>query len=234
MSAKCPIIPDGFMRTGRKLALAAACVAATTPGCHDWGGPNCGPNSGCSNCAGPQEGCDCRWCVDRCADIPPGAIPPPAGTYTCRWIREEVDRANQDIFVVNQSEWYMGGDQLGPDGRVHLSRLAAKLCAVPNPIVVAATEDPALNMKRQFAVIEGLAQLGVPDAGQRVVIAVPEAEPLYGQEAARIGAVRLQGGPTTGGTGAGGGGGAAGFGGGVVGVGGTQTGLGGGGGMGMY
>jgi hypothetical protein len=142
------------------------------------------------------------WCTDQCADIPCGAIPPPAGTYSCQWQTEQIARAQQDFFVIHQTEWYLGGKQLGPDGRKHVSQIAKRLGEGSSPVIVSATDDDKLNSARRQAVVESLLTLGVPDADSRVVSGESEAEGLYGQEAVRYGTTRLGG---TGTTGAGGG-----------------------------
>jgi hypothetical protein len=188
-----------------------------------------------AGCSSYDYGWKCR--TDRCADIPCGAIPPPAGTYSCRWQTEQIARAQQDFFVIHQTEWYLGGKQLGPDGRKHVREIAKRLGEGSCPVIIAATDDDKLNAARKQAVVESLFQLGVFDADTRVVSGESEAEGLYGQEAVRYGTARLQGGGTT--TGAGGGLGAGGGGLGTPGSGfgagttfGGGTGL--GGGMGVY
>jgi hypothetical protein len=189
--------------------------------------------AGCSY----DYGCKCP--TDRCADIPPGAIPPPAGTYSCRWQTEQIARAQQDFFVIHQTEWYLGGKELGPDGRKHIREIAKRLSEhASSPVIVSATVDDKLNAARKQVVVESLLKLGVLDADSRVVSGESEAEGLYGQEAVRDGTARLQGGGT-GTAGAGGGLGAAGGGLGTPGSGfGTGTTFGGGtglgGGMGVY
>ena len=53
--------------------------------------------------------------------------------------------------------------------------------------------DDALNKARVEAVAKSLALHGVDDAFQRVILALPHAEGLGGEEAVRIGNQRLQG-----------------------------------------
>jgi hypothetical protein len=187
--------------------------------------------------AGCHYDCGCAWCTDECADIPCGAIPPPAGTYSCQWQTEQIDRAQQDFFVIHQTEWYLGGKQLGPDGRKHVSQIAKRLGEASSPVIVAASDDDKLNAARKKAIVDSLLKLGVPDADSRVVSGDSQAEGMYGQEAVRYGTARLNGTTTTG---TGGGFGAAGGGLGTQGSGfGTGTTFGGGmggygGGLGIY
>jgi hypothetical protein len=186
-------------------------------------------------CAALAGGCHYdggwAWCTDQCADIPCGAIPPPAGTYSCQWQTEQIARAQQDFFVIHQTEWYLGGKQLGPDGRKHVSQIAKRIGEGSSPVIVAASDDDKLNAARKKTVVESLLKLGVLDADSRVVSGDSQAEGMYGQEAVRYGTARLSGNTT----GAGGGFGAAGGGLGTQGSGfGTGTtyggGVGGGGG----
>jgi len=142
------------------------------------------------------------WCTDQCADIPCGAIPPPAGTYSCQWQTEQIGRAQQDFFVIHEYEWYMGAEQLGPDGRKHVHEIAKRLGDGPQHVIVAASDNDKRNAARRKVVVENLTQLGVLDADNRVVSGESQAEGLYGQEAVRYGTSRLGG---TGTTGAGGG-----------------------------
>ncbi|HUE69888.1 MAG TPA: hypothetical protein VMP01_03280 [Pirellulaceae bacterium] len=170
----------------------------------------------------------CRSCDPpfgpACADIPPGAIPQPLGTYACQWQTAQAERAELDDFVVYRNEWTERSAQLGPCGRAHLSTIARRLDLIPVQVVVQQSADAELDKARQATVIEFLAQMGVSDAGSRVIIGTPEAEGLYGFEAPR--AVR---GYTRGiGPGSGAGGAATGFGGAGSGMSGT-TGFGGGG-----
>ncbi len=178
---------------------------------------------------------------DKCANIPPGSIPAKTGTYTCQWQTAQIERAQAGKYVIQQSEWYMNGTTLGPDGRRHVDQIAKCVSQTPFPVVVAQSDDEELNEKRRQALVEKLATCGLADADQRVVIDRPEGEGLYGPEATRYGSLRMLG---LSGGGFGGGGGGGGFGGGGLGGGGGGGGLGGGlggggggiggGGMGFY
>ncbi len=138
--------------------------------------------------------------VDRCADIPPGAIPQPVGTHVCQWQTAQQDRAERDDFVIFNLEWEAGGQVLGPKGKRHAECLAEAVEQVPYPIVIATSDDAVLDETRRQHVIEMLAANGVEDPAARVVLGESEAEGLYGPEAVRLGDARLIGtGRTTGG-----------------------------------
>jgi len=174
------------------------------------------------------------WPTDRCADIPCGAIPQPAGVYSCQWQTEQKLRAEQDKFVIYQYEWFQGGDHLGPAGRRHIEAIAPRLDGVPYPVLIEKSEDTTLDETRRQFVIATLISLGAAQAERRVILGYSEAEGLDGTEAVRLGN-RSPAAPGT--TPGGGGYGAtnAGFGAGTT-FGGGFGGLGGGsgGGMGVY
>jgi hypothetical protein len=179
---------------------------------------------------------------DKCANIKPGAMPAPTGTYTCQWQNAQAERAEAGKYVVQQCEWYMGGKSLGPDGRSHVDRIGKFVSQTPFPVVVARSDDDTLNEARRQLVVEKLVACGVEDANDRVIIERPEGEGLYGPEAVRYGSLRSLGISSFGGGAGGGGGGIGGGGmgggglggGGVGGMGGGGMGGMGGGGMGMF
>lgn len=172
------------------------------------------------------------WHVDRCASIEPGAIPQPVGTYACQWQRAHIDQANKDDFVFYENEWFLGGRELGPAGRQHLQELASRFGDSQTRIVLEPAMDPEhnrtlaeLNEARRQTLARELATLGVEGAESWIVVGPPEALPLEGPDAVRIGTNRLRGnqgggGGRGGGGGFGGGGGGGGFGGGGGGFGG--------------
>lgn len=146
----------------------------------------------CGWCAGCKQGPG-PLCPDKCADIPSGAMPRPAGTYVCQWQHAQMDRAEKEEFVIHQYEWFQGGRTLGPDGRRHLATMTLRLAHEPYPVVISASDDPDKDEMRRQTIVEALAMDGVSDADQRVLIAKPEAEGLYGPEAVRYGTSRMMG-----------------------------------------
>jgi hypothetical protein len=125
--------------------------------------------------------------TDRCADIPSGAIPQPAGIYSCQWQTEQKLRAEPDKFVIYQYEWFQGGDHLGPSGQRHIETIAQRLDSVPFPVVIEKSEDTALNEERRRSVVATLTSLGATEAQRRVILGYSEAEGLDGAEAVRLG-----------------------------------------------
>jgi hypothetical protein len=116
-------------------------------------------------------------------DFPCGAIPLPPGNHVRDWVNGQALKAELDDFVLYKYEFCKGGEKLGPYGSAHIQMIARRLATVPFPVVVQATIDPQLNESRRMQVITALALAGVPNPEERVVIAFPEAEGMYGEEA---------------------------------------------------
>jgi hypothetical protein len=142
-----------------------------------------------------------RFHFDQCADIPLGAIPQPNGTYACQWQQAHTAKAEQDHYVIYEHEWYRGGQELGPFGQKHLGQIAADLPATPMNVIIEShfdtarnTVDHELNDARRLALVNALLKQGIEDAEQRVIVGIPRAEGMYGEEGSRIGQRRLQGG----------------------------------------
>ncbi len=131
-------------------------------------------------------GCHQATHTPACADIPPGAIPPPSGFHTCQWQTAQAERAELADFVLFANEWASNSAQLAPCGKAHLDVLVGRLETKPVQVVIQPSPDPHLDRARQAIVIEYLASQGVAQAGERVVVGCPEAEGLYGFEAPRI------------------------------------------------
>jgi hypothetical protein len=179
----------------------------------------------------PDESCD------RGEDIPARSIPAPPGTYVSGWNDAMVGTAAQHRFVIERSEWFSGGDRLGPDGQRHLQQLAGVLPENSEQVIIEAeplrfddqeqTYDDAqqttleLNEQRRSVVIAGLTELGVVDAESRVVVEPLDRVGVQGIEAPRVFLQGINGGGGRGGQGGGG-----------FGAGGGQGGGGGGGGFG--
>ena len=167
-------------------------------------------------------------CLDRCASVPKGAIPDPVGTKVNWAVEAQAANAAEDDFVIYKHEWCKGAIELGPYGTYHLREVIRRLGDVPFPVVLQPEVDNQINLARRALLVKRLLAAGIHDAEQRVVIAFPEAEGLYGDEALRIYYALI-----TAQSGLGGYGGLGGFGGGLGGFGGFG-GLGGFGGFGGF
>lgn len=127
-------------------------------------------------------GCECctRNRLDKCADVTPGALPQPLGSFVHRFQKIQSDKAEADDFVVYLHEWFLGGDKLGPYGEYHVAQIAKRLHEVPFPVVIQMHPDPGLNTVRLMKVGMLLEAAGVQDARTRVVLGNPQAEGMYG------------------------------------------------------
>jgi hypothetical protein len=141
----------------------------------------------------------------RAREIP---APVPLGTYVRDWQAVQVAAADADHFVIYRHEWFKGGAELGPYGRFHLQEITKRLSAgnVAFPVLIQTELNESLNNVRRLAIINELLAQGIADAQQRVIVAYPKAEGLYGDEAARIFTQQFQGSVGGGGLGSYGGG----------------------------
>src|SRR5262245_41595317 len=175
------------------------------------------------------------WRVNNCASIPKGAQPAPLGTYVNKFIEIQSGIAEADDFVLYKHMWYRAGTELGPLGRYQLDLISRRLANVPFPVVIETSKNDNLDQQRREIIASLLAARGFTDPS-RVIVAYPQAEGLYGDEAPIIYNRLVFGGLLGGGLGGQGGitggqlgGGFGGLGGGGFGGGGFGGGLGGGG-----
>lgn len=163
-------------RLQKSLVLLALVLGATSTivGCHL-----------CTTCGGGVGARD--WSalhVDNCSDIPKGAIPLPAGSYLRAWNARQENKAEIDDFVIYTNEWSLDDDlELGPWGAAHLMRMIPRLPNSPFAIILQPDPSAEVNTRRRAKIINDLDAAGIPDAPARVVVAMPEAEGLFGDEA---------------------------------------------------
>ncbi len=134
-------------------------------------------------CHSGLAGCDCR-------DIDKGAIPQPAGTFTCQWTDAQTTRAAADKFVIYRYEWIEG--KLSPFGERHIPEIAHQLPLVPWPVVVEPSGDAKLDQERRLAVFAALSRCGAISE-DRIVLGNSEALGLPGYEALRDGLQLISG-----------------------------------------
>jgi hypothetical protein len=116
-----------------------------------------------------------------------GVLPAPNGFFTHQIFEAQAEKAEATDFVVTLDEWTLDGVELGPHGQRHLAAMARRLTVGPGPVnypvVLEPGCDPAVNDTRRQVLVTLLARNGVADADQRVIIAYPQAEYLYGDQA---------------------------------------------------
>lgn len=151
-------------------------------------------------------------CARRDAALYYNPPPPPEVLGTKNDIINERQEANAEAskYVVYMHEFELndyangenlGGVRLNKAGEEHVTRIAHNLRrGVPFPVVIersntsawpttkfgyAVHYNPRLDFKRREVVVRALAQMGIPDADQRVVIAPAFAQPYTSREAER-------------------------------------------------
>ncbi len=201
----CALTPA--VRWRLRLAVGLIVALAATTGClhkHKQTADEC-----CDDADGKCKACGKHKChgkcrIDNCADIPCGAIPTHAGTYTNAYLNKQADKAELDDFVLYYNEFKDGEVLLGPFGRKHLAQMIARLPTVPFPVVIQpepehlqATNTPynpedkkidarQVDQMRRKVVVDLLCQAKIPNAEERVVVGIPTAEGLFGEEGERI------------------------------------------------
>jgi len=131
------------------------------------------------------EGSDRWYCVNNCANIPKGAQPAPLGTYVNKFIEIQTGIAEADDFVLYKHMWYRAGTELGPLGRYQLDLISRRLANVPFPVVIETSKNDSIDQQRRDIIVSLLAARGFTDPS-RVIVAFPQAEGLYGDEAPQI------------------------------------------------
>jgi hypothetical protein len=124
-------------------------------------------------------------CIDNCATIPPGAQPALCGTYVNQFIHIQETKAEMDDFVLYKHMWFRGGTELGPLGRYQVDMIVKRLPGVPFPVVIETSKNEALDNARREVIVTMLASRGLKDKS-RIIVAYPQAEGLYGDEAPLI------------------------------------------------
>src|SRR6056297_3320474 len=89
--------------------------------------------------------------VDRCADIPAGAVPEPAGTKVCDWQTAQVSGAIEDQAVLYQSDFIGRTARLSPAALERMSRHTQSNLANVIPWVIEPSGDEALDTARVTA-----------------------------------------------------------------------------------
>jgi hypothetical protein len=156
-------------------------VAAAALGC----------KSDCSKQTGEGGGGHCSRLAgrfgDRCADIPPGALPQPLGTFSNEIYNRHAEKGEADHFVIYYNEWLDGEATLGPYGSDHFIRIVARLPEVAYPLILQPEpEKPELNSRRYAALVKALNEAGFADADKRVLVGRSWGEGLFGEESFRV------------------------------------------------
>lgn len=122
--------------------------------------------------------------VDRCADIPAGAIPEPAGVKVCDWQTAQVSAAEADQTVFYKSDFIGNSAKLAPNSINRLARTANSGLAANQPAIIEPSGDETLDAARVAAVSLQLASYGIPEPV--VTVAIPAALGMQGIRAEQI------------------------------------------------
>lgn len=116
--------------------------------------------------------------VDRCADIPAGAIPEPAGTKLCQWQTAQATGAFADQQVLYQSDFVGKSTQLSPGAIERIQRLVQSGSTQQTAWVIEPSSSEPLDESRMRDFVFYLDNLGAPPID--VVVARPAALGLSG------------------------------------------------------
>lgn len=164
--------------------------------------------------------------VDRCADVPSGAVPAAPGNHVCQWQQAQVRSASADLGVFYQADFVDQSDRLSPAAEQHVARLVQQGSLGLVPLILEPSDDPQRDAARTVMMASAFNAAGAPLTPEQIRIAHPAALGLKGfraqqvaRTASRVGSQGGgQGGGQSGGQGGGGmgGGGLGGFGGGGI------------------
>jgi hypothetical protein len=122
--------------------------------------------------------------VDRCADIPAGAIPEPAGVKICDWQTAQVAGALADQTVFYKSDFIGDSAKIAPNSLNRIARSARSGLSTSQPSIIEPSGDETLDAARVTAVSLQLASYGIT---QPVVeVAIPAAIGMLGIRAERV------------------------------------------------
>jgi len=191
--------------------------------------------------------------TERCVEaLPCAAVPAPPGTYVNAWSDAMGAQAVAQGDIITRNLWFDGGEELGPDGREHLVKIAQSFAERPRlilieeePVAIAVSQtysealaaNGELNSQRKANVVRMVGELGIADAEGLVFFTSDRSVGIRGIEAPNVFNSQFMGGGMGMGGGRGGMGGGMGMGMGGMGMGGMGMGMGmgmggfGGGGM---
>lgn len=171
--------------------------------------------------------------VDRCADVPCGAIPAKPGSHVCEWQQAQVQSASDDLGVFYQADFVGTTDQLGPAAKQQVARLVQQGAIGTVPLILEPSDDPQRDAGRVIMLASTFSAAGSPMSADQIQVAYPPALGMEGFRAQQVarqasrsgnqggGQGQSGGGFSGGGSGLGGGGVSGGFGGGGLGGGGV-------------
>ncbi len=152
--------------------------------------------------------------VDRCADVPCGAIPAKAGSHLCEWQQVQVRNATNDLGVFYQADFVGTSTMLSPAAEQQVARLVQQGAVGKIPIVVEPSSDARRDTDRVYRLASAFSAAGAPMSIDQIQVAHPAALGLEGFRAQQVARTTARSGSRGGGQGGGGGTGGGGLGGG--------------------
>lgn len=122
--------------------------------------------------------------VDRCADIPAGAIPEPAGVKICDWQTAQVSNAEADQTVFYKCDFIGDTAKIAPDAIQRIARTAGSGLAAAQPSIIEPSGNEQLDAARVTAITLQLASYGITQP--TVTTAIPAALGMQGVRAERV------------------------------------------------
>ena len=144
--------------------------------------------------------------VDRCADVPCGAIPANPGSHVCEWQQAQVRSASNDLGVFYQADFVGNTDQLSPAGEQQVSRLVEQGAIGSVPLIVQSSDDPQRDTDRVIMLASAFTAAGAPMSVDQIQVAYPPALGLDGFRAQQVARQAIRSGNQGGGQGQNGGG----------------------------
>jgi len=158
--------------------------------------------------------------VDRCADLPCGAIPGKPGNHLCEWQQAQVRSASQDLGVFYQADFIDKSDRLSPAAEQQVATIVQQVARMVQqgaigtvPLILEPSDDSQRDAYRAMMIASAFTAAGAPISAEQIKIANPPALGLEGYRAQQVARTASRNGSQGGGQGQGGGGG--GFGGGA-------------------
>lgn len=135
--------------------------------------------------------CGCKqlpdtWSVDRCATIPSGAIPAPAGNHVDAWQRAQIASASADQGVFYRNEFQKDSAELTEFGRTRVWKMAQNNLANAVPVIVEFSGDEQQDAARLETLHREFAKAGIVLAPNELYVAIPAARGLEGFRAQQV------------------------------------------------
>lgn len=124
--------------------------------------------------------------VDRCADVPCGAIPNKPGSHLCEWQQSQVRSASTDLGVFYHADFIGDSDRLGPAAEQQVARLVQQGSIGSTPLVLEPSDDPQRDVARVIMIANAFTAAGVPVSADQIRIANPPALGLEGYRAQQV------------------------------------------------